>query len=158
MSKYYSFEVLPVEILFEFLKYLTLKELINLEKLNWDFLNLIRKTRWNHLIVRIRNIDTINFVINNYNFTKYNFSDFEADDNGNLLPNCHTFYRLQYNINIENVKLLDNCHILNLPCYYITDESVKLLGNCHTLNLSGCNEITDESVKLLTNCHILYLS
>ena len=129
MSIYHSFEELPIEILFEFFKYISLKELINLEKLNKNFLNLIRKTYWNHFIVKIQNIESIDFVINNYNFTKYDFS-------GSKITNDH-------------VKLLGNCHTLNLSsCYNITDNSVQLLGNCHTLNLSRCN-ITDESVKLL---------
>lgn len=141
---------LPGEILVEILEYLTLKELISSELLCKKLRELIRTTPWKHVIVRLRNETNIEYVTNNYKFTKYNFSASDITDKiVSKLKNSHTLdLSYCYEITDTAVKELRNCHTLNLShCDRITDDSVKYLKNCHTLNLSCCVEITDDGVK-----------
>ena len=43
-------DTIPIEILFEFFKYISLKELIKLELINKYFKNIIRTACWNGII------------------------------------------------------------------------------------------------------------
>src|SRR5580700_1819003 len=130
-------EKLPQHIIGDILNYLPLKKIIEMEKINKKFKQLIISNKWDHL-VKIKDKTTLIDVFDKYKFTKFNL-------NYSDITNKH-------------IKMLSNCHTLNLSdCSQITDKSVKILGKCHTLNLAHCNRITDESVKLLGKCHTLNL-
>jgi hypothetical protein len=118
-------ESIPRKIIGEIFKNFSLKELIKKEIVCKSFQNIIRSTIWNQFVVKLRDIDMIEYVVKNYKFTKYDL--------------CYLL------ITDDMVKLFVNCHTLDLSyCYEMTDASVKSLGNCHTLNLSYCSQITDE--------------
>ena len=117
-------ESIPRDILTEIFEYFSLNQLIQTEQLNKFFKNLIRTNKWKYLIIKLKNINTIEHVTKNYKFSRYDFSN-------SLITN-------------KSVKLLGKCHTLDLSyCSQITDESVKFLGNCHKLNLFGCYKITN---------------
>ena len=127
------------DIIILILNNLQLKDILISSQINKEYNTIVKKHKWNHLIIRIKINNLIN-VLNTFNFINYDLS--------------------YTNITDEIVKYLSNSnyHTLNLSwCQNITDDSVKLLSNCHTLDLSNCCNITDESVKLLSNCHTLYL-
>ena len=92
-------------------------------------MQIIRKVKWDHFNVRLSNVEKIKLVIENYNFTKYDFSYTKITDN--------------------IVKELKNCHTLDLSHCRITDASVKELKNCHTLDLNDCQGITDSMKEKL---------
>ena len=154
------FEWIPKEIIVEIFGNLEVKDLVSLDSINL-FRKIIRETKWDHQLVKLKNVDAMIYAMKHYQFKKY---DFEAllitDEILKLLVNWHTLNLSRYSqITDEGVKLLGNCHTLVLNnCHQITNESVKFLGKCHTLKLLGCDKITDESVKLLGDCHILDLS
>ena len=155
-------EIIPKELIIEIFSTLSLKNLINLESCNHSFKKIIRETKWNNLTIKLeKNIISIQYIINHYQFIKYDFSNsLITNESVKLLGNCHTLnlYGCK-KITDGSVKHLGKCHTLNLyGCNQITDESVKHLGNCHTLDLRGCYQITDESVKHLGKCHTLCLS
>nr|QBK89945.1 MAG: leucine-rich repeat protein [Pithovirus LCPAC101] len=129
------------DMFIEVCKNLDFDNLLNLQLLSKYNKHLIRKTKWSHTNVKLKNTWNINnkvkYLATNFNFMKY------------------TFYRCD-NITDESVKMLGNVHSLCLKlCGRITDESVKMLGNVHSLDLSYCNRITDDSVKMLGNVHSL---
>src|SRR5580700_8500270 len=131
-------EKLPQHIIGDILNYLPLKKIIEMEKINKKFKQLIISNKWDHL-VKIKDKSTLIDVFDKYKFTKFNLNYSDITD--------------------KHIKMLSNCHTLNLAhCNQITDESVKMLGNCHTLNLSGCEQITDASIRHLSECHTLDLS
>ena len=140
---------IPREIIVEIFQRLELKELIKLTYVNKYIMQIIRKVKWDHFIVRLLNVEKIKLVLENYNFMKYDFSYTKiTDDIVKELKNCHTLYLRECKITDASVKELKNCHTLYLSyCKRITDASVKKLKNCHTLNLSWCQGITDASVK-----------
>jgi RNA-binding protein YhbY len=154
-------ELIPREIIDEIFKNLSLRELIKNEIVCKKFMHIVRTTKWDQTVVKLKDVNTIEYVGKNYKFTKYDFSQWYnmTYESVKLLGNCHTLNLSSCcRITDNSVKLLTNCHTLNLSeCRRITDKSVKLLGNCHTLNLTGCFQITDESVKLLGKCHTLNL-
>ena len=85
--------------------------------------NLIREIHWPHLVT-LNNVHSIKYIVENYSFINYDFSNSEITD--------------------ASVQHLGNCHTLSLSgCDKITDESVQHLGKCHTLYLICCNKITD---------------
>src|SRR5918999_510266 len=115
---------IPREIIVEIFQRLKIKELIKLTYVNKYIMQIIRKVKWDHFIVRLCNVEKIKLVIENYNFTKYDFSYTKITD--------------------HIVKELKNCHTLDLRwCQRITDASIKELKNCHTLDLSRCQGIID---------------
>jgi hypothetical protein len=57
---------LPADIIKEIFRYLPLKELIKLERLCKRSKKLIRNTKWDHLIVRLRAVKKISFVADHY--------------------------------------------------------------------------------------------
>ena len=131
------------DILIEICTYLDFEQLLELQLLSKYNKEIIRKTRWDHAEVNIKNNGDIDerviYIVNNFNFGLYDLSG------------CTK-------ITDKSVKMLGNCHELYLSlCYQITDKTVKTLGNCCILDLTFCFKITDESVKTLSNCHILYL-
>ena len=141
--------------IFSFLK---LRDLLNLRLLNKYYSDFVKKNKWNHLIIGLKNINNIQHVIETFSFNNYDFSFTKiTDESVKMLGQCHTLNLSWTNITDESVKMLGNCHTLNLSFTKITDESVKMLGNCHTLGLVWTN-ITDESVKMLGNCHTLHLN
>src|ERR1700677_4962701 len=82
--------------------------LISLEQLSKSHQNIIRTHDWMTFEIKLRNVNIIRFVTNNYNFQKYNF------------------YRSKItNLDIEKCIKLKNCHTLNLSWTKITDKSVK---------------------------------
>ena len=89
-----SFDKIPIEIIIEIFRFQSLKQLIILESVCLIFKEIIRSTKWNHFIVKLKDIKLICYIINNYKFSKYDFSYSQVTD--------------------ENVKLLENCHTLNL--------------------------------------------
>ena len=67
---------------------LKLSKLIEMQCLSKDFKKIIRETKWTHL-VKIKKLNYISYVINNYNFIRYDFgyseiTDFEIIRLGNL--------------------------------------------------------------------------
>ena len=155
------FNLIPLELLREILKLLSLKELIQMTILDTNMNKLIKQVKWNHMTIRVRNLERIKYVITTYKFKKYDFSYTDITDNEvKLLGACRTLNLSNCNkITDSSVKLLGGCNKLYLAnCYQITDLSVKLLGTCHKLNLTYCKQITDSSVKLLGSCHQVYLN
>nr|QBK89812.1 MAG: hypothetical protein LCPAC101_00950 [Pithovirus LCPAC101] len=123
------------DMFIEVCKNLDFDNLLNLQLLSKYNKYLIRKTKWSHTDVKLKNNTDINdkviYLATNFNFMKYN------------LNGC-------YDITDESVEMLSNVHSSKLlECYRITDKSVKMLGNVHSLNLSGCDKITDEILKTL---------
>ena len=97
-------ENIPKELMVEIFSNLFIRDLINLESCTNSFRKIIRETKWNHLIVELRNIISIEYVTMHYQFMKYDFSSSLITD--------------------EIVKLLGKCHTLCLyGCYQITDET-----------------------------------
>jgi hypothetical protein len=118
-------DLIPREIIREIFKNLSLKELIKNEIICKNFRHIIRTTKWDHFVVKLKYTNAIKYVGKNYKFTKYDFSNSLITD--------------------DIVKLFVNCHTLIFSeCKQITDESAKLLGNCHKLKLCNCDQITDE--------------
>ena len=113
------------------------KDLLQLELLSSRHKSIIRNTKWDHFIVKIRSKQSLKNMLLFHFFLKLDLSNTDITDG--------------------IVSKLINCHTLNISWTKVTDESVSKLINCHTLNLSG-TKVTDESVSKLINCHTLYLS
>ena len=155
-----SLESQPIEILTLIFNLIPINDLLNIQQINKYYYHLIKKVRLGNHIIKLQQIPNIIYVVNNYQFMKYDFSCTQiTDESVKFLGNCHTLNLCSCkNITDESVKLLGNCHTLDLTyCNQITDESVKLLGNCHSLYLFFCDKLTDDSAKLLGNCYILDL-
>ena len=92
----------PIDAVIEILQYLPLTDLINMVKVTKLMENIITKTPWFNLIVKL-NENNLEFVLGKYNFKKINLS-------------CSK-------ITNASVKLLGSCHTLNLSwCNLITDD------------------------------------
>src|ERR1700728_303149 len=96
--------------------------IIRLESLSKHHKVLIRTNTWMMYTIKIKHQTIIEFVVENYNFKKYNFGSVVFTD--------------------KIIHKLKNCHTLDLSCTKITDESVCYFENCHKLNLAFTN-ITD---------------
>lgn len=153
---------LPLDVIIEILKNLSLYELIYMEQINKYFGLIIRSNKWEN-VVKITKYNDLNYVFNNYAFIKYDLSLVQSYINDNdviMLRNCHTLSlnKCKY-ITDKSVKLLGGCHTLNLShCKKITDESIGCLGNVFSLNLNACKKITDNGVKFLNRCNTLDIS
>ena len=99
---------LPKEIIIEIFGRLSLNELIGLESVLHSFRNIVRITKWYHIFVKLKNINYIQYVTQNYQFVNFDFRYSSITD--------------------EGVKHLANCHTLNLyGCHQIMDETKKQL-------------------------------
>ena len=124
---------MPLEITISCLKNLLLKYLIRLSAADLYFNNLIKKTPWDHLVVKLKDINAIKYVTDNYNFMNYDFRRTNITDDI---------------VTDDIVKKLHKCYSLNLSyCEQLTVISIKKLGNCHTINVIGFKKITDDSVN-----------
>src|SRR5213596_1300820 len=85
------FEYFPQEIIIEILKNLPLKSLINISEVDVIFNNIVKRTKWDHFIVKLHKIKQIELVIKHYNFIKYDFSYSKITDASiKKLHQCHT--------------------------------------------------------------------
>ncbi len=84
-----SIEHFPNEIFVEIFKYVPLRELIPLEQVSTLFKELIRSTLWNHFIVKLVDVNTINYVVKKYKFANYDLSSSSVTDASvKLLGKC----------------------------------------------------------------------
>jgi hypothetical protein len=82
-DQYDFFDVFPTEVIIEIFKNFPLTELLKMELLNKFFNELIRSFRWNHFTVKLNNIKFIEYVIKNYKFANYDFSNSLITDERN---------------------------------------------------------------------------
>ena len=108
--------------------------LLQLELLSIYHKNIIRRTTWYHIIVKLKSELMLQQMMSYHIFLNLDLS--------------HT------NVTDESVSKLINCHTLNLSCTKVTDESVSKLINCHTLNLYGTN-VTDECITNLRKLNVI---
>ena len=99
------------------------KEIFRFELLSKYHQHLIRKTRWIHFSLYIKNEEILDYVLENYK--------------------CSNL-RLFCEITDENVSKLINAHTLDLCNTKVTDASVSKLINVNTLDL-GYTKVTDEN-------------
>jgi len=134
------------------------KDLLQLELLSSHHKSIIRNTKWDHFIVKIRSEQSLENMLLFHFFPKLDLSNTDiTDESVSKLINCHTLNLSYTNVTDKSVLKLINCHTLNLSYTNVTDESVSKLIKCHTLDLSYTN-VTDKSVLKLINCHTLNLS
>jgi hypothetical protein len=96
-------KLIPREIITEIFKNLSLKELIENETVCKSFMSIIRTTKWDQFVVKLKDTNRIEYVRKNYNFTKYDF--------------------IHSSITDDILKMFVNCHTLDLSwCNKITDE------------------------------------
>ena len=111
---------LPPELLVQILSFLSLDDLILLERINKSLLMFIRNYPWNHFIVKLKDIDHIRYVVPKYQFQKYDFSHSDVTDDLILqIGQCDTL-------------LLHDCHQLRSPL-------IETYNQCRILNLSQCH-------------------
>src|SRR5580700_1485047 len=105
---------LPYYIFRNILKYVSLKQLLEIEQINKKFEYLIINNEWPHLdLIKIKSEDTLIIAATRHKFLNFNLSF------------C--------NISDASVKMLSNCHTLNLAgCYQITDKGLAHLKRVHT--------------------------
>ena len=89
----FFFEYFPQEIIIEILKILPLKSLTNIAEVDTIFNKIVKKTKWDHIIVSLYEVGKIELVIKHYNFMKYHFNhSYITDASVKELHKCHTLY------------------------------------------------------------------
>jgi hypothetical protein len=95
---------LPKEIVDTIFSYLSEKQILQQELLSKYFLNFVKNNKWYYPSFRLKNLDSFDFVLDNYNIRNFDFSKTLIDDN--------------------KLLRLTHCHTLNLSgCKVITDKS-----------------------------------
>ncbi len=69
------FDIIPNEIFIEIFENFSFVELIKTELISKTIHEKIRTIRWNHLIVKTKKMDKIEFLVKNYQFRKYDLSN-----------------------------------------------------------------------------------
>lgn len=171
---------LPVDIIQYIFQKFDLKNLINVELVHKFYCKIVRKTKWNHLVVKVP-FKYIHHVTSNYNFMKYDLSKTPINNELGLFSQCHTLILNRCaNINKKNLKFLVNVKEIDFTnCSYIALNILKTqyLENCIKLNFSGtfvhkidhffftcvryidlsCCYIADDDLIYLKNCHTVIL-
>lgn len=145
-------ENFPKEINRLIIQNLSLRKLLDLCEVSSLLKTVIRDTIWDHLIVKIKTdkhrekmCGYIKFVIDNYKFTRLDFS-------GSSITNKH-IKRLKNAEHLNNFKILE----INLSnCINITKNSFKYLTDCDIVYISEQlgieNRIKDDDLKHFEKC------
>ncbi len=75
------FDIIPNEIFIEIFKNFSFEELIKTELISKTIQERIRTIQWNHMIVKTKKMDKIEYLVKNYQFRKYDFSESRITDN-----------------------------------------------------------------------------
>jgi len=159
-----SFASLPLEIIVEILKKISLDDLINLSYTDKESREIVKNVRLSHMIKLRRYVDEqLKNIIKNYNFINFDLGYSDITDEGFKVLNNHYCRYVSIKgsnlITNKGISFLKGCHTVNLSyCKLVTDEGIKALSNCYTVNLSWCKLVTDEGIKALSNCHTVDLS
>lgn len=121
-----AFKKFPKEILHHIGQHLSLRMLLNWSQVSQYLKCSIRDIGWSHCVAKIKNIVHIESVIENYKFTRLDFSNsLVCDEHIDKLKNLYLK---------RNVKLLEMGLIY---CKYITQRAFEDLSECDTVSLSG---------------------
>ena len=155
---------LPLEIIVEVLKKISLNDLINLSYADKELREIVKNVRLPHMIKLRRYVDErLKNIIKNYNFINFDLSYSDVTDKGlKVLNNHYCRYVSIEGSNLvtdEGIKALSNCHTVELfDCILVTDEGIKALCNCQYITFFDCVFVTDEGIDFLKNagCNVCY--
>ncbi len=75
------FDIIPGEIFIEIFKNFSFNELIKSELISKTIQERIRTNGWNHMLVKTKKMDKIEYLAKNYQFRKYDLSESLITDN-----------------------------------------------------------------------------